>query len=62
LVAGDKLYAPREDGVVFVGQINSDGFKVLSETNLEQPVIGSPIPFGNGVLIRGESQLMYFGD
>jgi hypothetical protein len=47
---------------VFVGQINSDGFKVLSETNLEQPVIGSPIPFGNGVLIRGESQLMCFGD
>lgn len=62
LVAGDKVYAPREDGVVFVGKIDSDGFKVLSETNLEQPVIGSPVPFGDGVLIRGETQLMYFAD
>lgn len=60
LVAADKVYAPREDGVVFVGKIEADGFKVLSETNLEQPVIGSPIPFGNGVLIRGEAQLLYF--
>ncbi|MFM7929404.1 MAG: hypothetical protein ACKO9Q_16990 [Pirellula sp.] len=47
---------------MFVGKIDSDGFKVLSETNLEQPVIGSPVPFGQGVLIRGESQLMYFAD
>ena len=62
LVAGDQIYAPREDGVVFVGKIDSEGFRVLSETNMDQSVIGSPIPFGNGVLIRGERELMYFGD
>lgn len=62
LVAGNMLYAPREDGVVFVGKIQSDGLQVVSETDLEQPVIGSPIPFGQGVLIRGENQLMYFAD
>jgi outer membrane protein assembly factor BamB len=62
LVAGNMLYAPREDGVVFVGKIQSDGFQVVSESDLEQPVIGSPIPFGQGVLIRGENQLMYFAD
>ena len=62
LIAGDKLYAPREDGVVFVGKIDGDQFTVLSETNLEQPVIGSPIPFGSGVLIRGENDLLYFAN
>jgi outer membrane protein assembly factor BamB len=62
LIAGDKLYAPREDGVVFVGKIDGDRFTVLSETNLGQPVIGSPIPFGSGVLIRGENDLFYFAN
>ena len=62
LVANDKLYAPREDGVVFVGKIGPNGLQSVSETNLQEPVIGSPIPFGQGVLIRTESQLMYFAD
>lgn len=62
LIAGDKVYAPREDGVVFVGRMNSKGFEVLSETNLEEPVIGSPIPLGEQVLIRGENHLYCFGN
>jgi outer membrane protein assembly factor BamB len=62
LVAGEKLYAPREDGVVFVAKIENDGLRLLSENNLQQPIIGSPVPFANGVLIRGETNLMYFGD
>ena len=43
LIAGNQLYAPREDGVVFVASI-ADGFKLLSENNMQEPVIGSPIP------------------
>ena len=62
LIAGDKVYAPREDGIVFVGRMNSNGFEVLSETNLEEPVIGSPIPLGEQVLIRGENHLYCFGN
>jgi outer membrane protein assembly factor BamB len=62
LIAGDKVYAPREDGIVFVGRMNSNSFEVLSETNLEEPVIGSPIPLGEQVLIRGENHLYCFGN
>lgn len=62
LIAGDHLYAPREDGVVFVGRILAGGgFEVLSEANLGEPVIGSPIPLGDQVLIRGEGHLYCFG-
>ena len=60
LVAGDKLFAPREDGIVFVGKIEGDKFSVLSQTDMGEPVIGSPVPFGNGVLIRGENHLFYY--
>ncbi len=62
LVAAGKLIAPREDGVVFVASIQDGNFKVLSETDLGEPVIGSPIPLGNRILIRGEQHLFCFGE
>lgn len=61
LIAGDKLYAAREDGVVFVASIADDQFKLLSENDMGQPVIGSPVPTGNRILIRGEKELLCFG-
>ncbi len=57
LVAGDKLYAPREDGVVYVASIANDEFEVLSENDMAESVIGSPVPAGNRILIRGEKHL-----
>ncbi len=57
LIAGDKLYAPREDGTVFVASIANDKFEVLSENDMGESVIGSPVPAGNRILIRGESHL-----
>lgn len=57
LVAGDKLYAPREDGTVFVASIANDKFEVLSENDMGESVIGSPIPAGNRILIRGDAHL-----
>lgn len=57
LVAGDKLYAPREDGVVFVAQIAGDKFELLAENNMGESVIGSPVPYGSQLLIRGEKHL-----
>jgi outer membrane protein assembly factor BamB len=61
LVAGDKLYAPREDGTVFVANIANDKFEVLSENNMEESVIGSPVPALNRILIRGEKHLFCVG-
>lgn len=57
LVAGDKLYAPREDGTVFVASIANDQFELLAENNMGESIIGSPVPVGNGILLRGEQHL-----
>ncbi len=62
LVAGEKLYAPREDGVVFVAGIADGKFGVLSENDMGESVIGSPIPFGDGVLLRGVQHLVAAGN
>jgi outer membrane protein assembly factor BamB len=61
LVAGDKLYAPREDGVVFVASIADGKFELLSENDMGEPVIGSPVPVDNQILIRGEQHLFCIG-
>lgn len=57
LIAADKLYAPREDGTVFVASIANDQFKLLSENKMAESIIASPVPIANGVLLRGEQHL-----
>lgn len=57
LIAGGKLYAPREDGVVFVADVSGDRFKLLAENDMDEPVIGSPVPAVNRLFIRGEKHL-----
>lgn len=57
LIANGVLYAPREDGVVFVASVADDKFKLLAENNMEEPVIGSPVPASNRLFIRGEKHL-----
>jgi outer membrane protein assembly factor BamB len=55
-IAGGKLYAAREDGVVFVAQI-SGGFKILSENPMAEKMIASPVPVAGQLLLRGEQHL-----
>lgn len=57
VIADGKLYAPREDGVVFVASIGDTGMQVLSENNMQEPIIGSPVPVGGRLLLRGEKHL-----
>jgi outer membrane protein assembly factor BamB len=57
LVAGDTLYAAREDGTVFVASVADDRFKILAENDLGESIIGSPVPAANRLLIRGEKHL-----
>lgn len=61
LVAAGKVFAPREDGVVFVGRIEGESFRILSENDLGESVIGSPVPLGDQILLRGEKHLYCFG-
>ena len=57
LIAGEKLYAPREDGTVFVASIANDQFTLLSENKMAESIIASPVPVANGILLRGEQHL-----
>ncbi len=59
VIAGGILYAPREDGVIFLARIEGK-FEVLAESRLGEQVIASPVPIGNRLLIRGEHHLFCF--
>ena len=56
LIAGGKLYAPREDGVVMVADVKN-GFKLLAENPMGESIIASPVPAENRLLIRGIENL-----
>ncbi len=57
LIAGGNLYAPREDGVVFVATVSDNRFELLAENDMDEKVIGSPVPSLNRIFIRGEKHL-----
>ena len=61
LIAGGKIYAPREDGVVFVASID-DGFKLLAENDMGESIIASPVPVENRLLLRGIDTLFCVGE
>ena len=56
VIAAGKLYAAREDGVVFVARIDGP-FELLAQNSLEERVIASPVPVSNRLLLRGERHL-----
>jgi outer membrane protein assembly factor BamB len=56
-IAGGNLYAAREDGTVFVADVTNGRFQLLAENDLDEPVIGSPVPASNRLFIRGEHHL-----
>jgi len=56
LIAGGKLYAAREDGVVFVANVKEQ-FELLGENDMGEPIIASPVAVSGRLLFRGESHL-----
>lgn len=60
-VAGGRLYAAREDGVVFVVGVGG-GFSLLAENDMEQRLVASPVPVAGRLLLRGEKDLFCIGD
>ena len=57
MIANGHLYAPREDGTLFIASVKDDQFKLLSENEMDEPVIGSPVPEQGRIFIRGEKHL-----
>ncbi|MDC0935245.1 PQQ-like beta-propeller repeat protein [Pirellulales bacterium] len=58
VLAGDLLYCSREDGVVFVARVG-DKFELVADNRLDEPVLATPIPVRNGLLIRGPEHLYW---
>ena len=61
VIAGGKLYAAREDGVVFVASTD-DKFEILAENQMSEHVIASITPCSGRLLIRGEQHLFCIGE
>jgi outer membrane protein assembly factor BamB len=57
VLAGNQLYCTREDGVIFVGEVSDTGYKELTENNMGERIIATPVPIRGGLLIRGEENL-----
>jgi outer membrane protein assembly factor BamB len=62
VLAGDKLYCVREDGIMFVGKVTDKGFELLADHNdMGGRIIASPVPIRGGLLIRGDESLFMIG-
>ena len=56
LIAGDHLYAAREDGIVFVLALK-DKFEIISTIDMKDTIIASPIAAYDRILIRTKKYL-----
>jgi outer membrane protein assembly factor BamB len=62
VLAGDKLYCVREDGIMFVGKVDDKGFELLADQNdMGGRVIATPVPIRGGLLVRGDDYLYMIG-
>ena len=61
LLAGNKLYLARVDGVVYCGNVEGKGLTGLTENKLEDNLYASPVAIGSHLFIRGRRNLYCFG-
>ncbi len=59
-IADGKVYAAREDGLIFVATAEGP-FQVLSQNDMSERMIASPVAINNRLLIRGEQHLFCIG-
>ncbi|MGI9244035.1 MAG: PQQ-binding-like beta-propeller repeat protein, partial [Verrucomicrobiales bacterium] len=62
ILAGDLLYAGREDGAFFCVKILDDGFELLTETDLGESVIAAPVPVDGRLIVRAGDKLFCFSN
>jgi len=64
VLAGDTLYCAREDGTIMTATIDtsaSGGLNDIVENNMGEPVIATPVPVRDQLLVRGEQHLFLIG-
>jgi len=59
-IANGKLYAVREDGIIQVAKVK-DGLEALSQNDMEERMIASPVAVSGRLLLRGEKNLFCVG-
>jgi len=57
VLAGDLLYAAREDGTLFVGRVTDKGYEPLAENAMGEELVVGPVPVRDSLLIRGPEHL-----
>lgn len=55
--AGGMLYCTREDGLIFTVRLEDDGFELLGENDMGEPLIATPVPIDDKLIIRGSQHL-----
>ncbi len=61
LITGGHLYAAREDGTIFVIRLK-DKFEIISEIDMKDRIIASPIAISGRILIRTQHHLFCIGN
>ncbi|MEO0416277.1 MAG: PQQ-binding-like beta-propeller repeat protein, partial [Verrucomicrobiota bacterium] len=56
IIAGGVLYAAREDGMVFAAKVGEQ-YELLSENDMGEQILASPVPFDGKLLIRTAGHL-----
>lgn len=61
VLAGDLLYAAREDGVVAVVKVGEKGMELVSQNEMGELIAAAPVPVRDRLLIRGAATLYCLG-
>jgi outer membrane protein assembly factor BamB len=61
IVAGDRFFAAREDGMMMSGRITDGGLVDVKSHALEEGVIASPVVVDGRLIVRSDSHLFCFG-
>ncbi len=61
VLTGNKLYICREEGQVYVCEINPNGMQILNETEFDDHFVATPVMVRDKILLRGENNLYCIG-
>ena len=59
VLAGKTIYCTREDGMIFVGEIGDDGYKLVATNAMGERIAATLMPIRGGLLVRGAEHLFY---
>jgi outer membrane protein assembly factor BamB len=62
VLAGDRFFCVREDGMVFSGKVSDQGLADVKSHALEEGVIASPICADGRLIVRTDKHLFCFGE